>query len=395
MDPVRLKAVGEALGLDRVGIAAARPNEHTRFFPEWLRRGYAGRMDYLPRRAADREDPRQLMPEARSMICATLVYDPDRNAPESWREPNQPAPKTPVPELPAKERVPEGHEPPHRAPSDSEGKRPRGRAQRSEGRISRYAGGDDYHRVLRERLFALAAALEALAEAPVRTRVYVDTGPVLERAYAARAGLGWIGKNTCLIDPELGSYVFLGVILTDLELPPDPPEPDHCGSCRACLDACPTDAFPEPYVMDARRCLSYTTIELRDAIPEPLRAAQGDRVFGCDVCQEVCPWNARPRREVPPDPLGLRARLAPRPEWRRPALEWLLGLDEDAWRRATRHTALRRTRHRGLLRNALVAAGNSGDRSLLPAVRRHAEGADPLLAEHGRWALARLEGPGD
>jgi epoxyqueuosine reductase len=244
--------------------------------------------------------------------------------------------------------------------------------------------------VLIERVRALEAGLAPLAGRPVRTRGYVDTGPVLERAFAAQAGLGWIGKNTCLIHPRLGSYLFLGVVLCDLELEPAAPEPDHCGSCRACLDACPTGAFPEPYVLDATRCLSYTTIELRGAIPEPLRAAHGDWGFGCDICQEVCPWNQRGRRAVPPDAMGLRARLSPREQWRAPALAWVLGLDEPAWRAAARGTALRRTGYRGLLRNALVAAGTSGDASLVPAVRRHLEGGDALLAEHARWALARL-----
>jgi epoxyqueuosine reductase len=184
--------------------------------------------------------------------------------------------------------------------------------------------------------------------------------------------------------------VFLGVLLTDLALEPDRREPDHCGSCRACLDACPTQAFPAPGVLDASRCVSYLTIEARGPVPEALRSAQAEWVFGCDICQEVCPWNTRERRRLPPDRLGLRARLAPRAEWIAPALAWILDLDENAWRAATRGTALRRAKHRALLRNALVAAGNSGDASLRPHVERHAGSADPLLAEHARWALARL-----
>jgi epoxyqueuosine reductase len=340
----RVKGLALAVGFDRVGVAPAEPTPETRFLPEWLARGYAGEMAWIGRRAAERVDPRRVLEGARSVIALALVYDPG----------------------------------------------PRAAASPGELAVARYAGGDDYHDVLLDRVRALEAGLPALAGAPVRTRGYVDTGPVLERAFAARAGVGWIGKNSCVIDPALGSYLFLGVVLTDLALDPDAPEPDHCGSCRACLDACPTDAFPEPYVVDATRCISYTTIELRGAIDEPLRARHGAWGFGCDVCQEVCPWNLRERRRVPDDPLGLRARIAPRPEWLRPSIAWVLGLSEEQWRQATRRTALRRTRYRGLLRNALVAAGNAGDAALVPALRRHAEGPDALLAEHARWALARL-----
>lgn len=341
----RVRAAGRALGFDAVGIAPAEPPPYAGFLGEWLARGYAGEMGWLARRAAEREDPRRVLPGARSVVVVGVVYDP---GPEE-----QPAAGT-------------------------------------AGRIARYAGGADYHDVLLERLRALEAEIAALAPG-AQTRSYVDTGPVLERPLAARAGLGWVGKNTLLIHPALGSYLFLGVVLTDLELPSDAPEPDHCGSCRACLDACPTDAFPEPYVLDASRCLSYTTIELRGAIPEPLRAPQSSWVFGCDVCQEVCPWNLRAKRRVPPDEAGLRAALVPRSEWRAPALARLLALDEAGFRALAGGTALTRARWRGLLRNALVAAGNSGDPALLPALRRHAAGEDALLAEHARWALARLE----
>jgi epoxyqueuosine reductase len=333
-----------ALGFDLVGVARAEPTPETAFLREWLARGYAGEMGYLARRVEERVDPRRLLPGAASLVMVGLVYDPGERSPQAA----------------------------------------------SRAAVARYAGGEDYHEVLGERLRALAAALEPLAGAAVATRVYVDTGPVQERVFAARAGLGWIGKNTCLIHPRLGSYLFLGALLTDLVLTPDASEPDHCGSCRACLDACPTQAFAAPYVLDATRCISYATIESREAVPAALRKAQGDLVFGCDICQEVCPWNTRERRSVPADRFGLRARLAPRPEWVGPALAWLLDLREDAWRLATRRTALRRAKYRGLLRNALVAAGNSGDASLAPRLRRHAESDDAMLAEHARWALEQL-----
>jgi len=344
-DRERVKALAGSLGFDLAGVAPALPPPHAERLPEWLARGYAGGMAWLERRVEERTDPRRLWPEVRSVVVVGLVYDPGE----------------------------------------------RGAVSPGHADVARYAGGDDYHDVLGERLRALGVALEALLGRPVAFRAYVDTGPVLERPLAAAAGLGWIGKNTLLIHPRLGSYLFLGVLLTDAALPPDAPEPDHCGSCRACLDACPTGALVEPGVLDASICLSYTTIELRDAVPEALRAAHGAHVFGCDVCQEVCPWNTRERRGVPPDAAGLRARLAPRNEWRAPSLAWLLSLDEDAWRAATRRTALRRAKHRFLLRNALIAAGNAGDAALEPLLRAHAASEDAIVAEHARWALARLE----
>ncbi len=348
----RVKALALALGFDRAGIAAlGEPTPEAESLRDWIARGRHGEMGWLARRVDERIDPRLRFEWARTAIVVGIVYDtaPGARAPETRAE--------------------------------------------AIGRIARYAGGEDYHDVLLGPLRALGDALEPLVGRPVQSRAYVDTGPLLERALAAQAGLGWIGRNTCLIDPELGSYLFLGVLLTDLELPADAPEPDHCGSCRACLDACPTDAFPAPYVLAATRCLSYTTIELRGAIPEPLRAGQGDWVFGCDICQEVCPWNLRTRRTVPADRAGLRARIAPRADWVRPTLAWLLSLDEDAWRVATRRTALRRTKRRGLLRNALLAAGNAGDPGLAALVGGHVASDDPVIAEAARWALERLAPP--
>ena len=341
----RVKALALAVGFDLAGVTQAVPRPETEFLREWLARGFAGEMGYLERRVEERVDPTRVLDGARSIVAVGLVYDPET--------------------------------PPATGPSSAA--------------IARYAGGDDYHEVMLDRLRALETALTASLDEPIATRIYVDTGPVQERVFAAYAGLGWIGKNTCLIHPSLGSYLFLGVLLTDLPLEPGVREPDHCGSCRACLDACPTGAFPAPYTLDATRCISYATIESRGPIPESMRVDQGNWVFGCDICQEVCPWNLRERRVVPPDASGLRDRIAPRAEWLRPSLQWILDLDEQSWREATRKTALRRARYRGLIRNVLVAAGNSGDRSLAGSIQRHTESSDPLLAEHARWALARLD----
>jgi epoxyqueuosine reductase len=398
----RAKAIALALGFDRAGVARLEPTAESRAFADWIARGRHAEMAWLARNVEKRVDPRNLFEGARSALVVALVYD-QANAPD----------EAPAPLAPGQPATAEG---PASADASGVGARsepqanevdkaratPRSGCVRSDStsgrtppgpataRIAKYARGTDYHDILLPRLRAVGTALEALAQRPTRWRAWVDTGPVLERVLALHAGVGWIGKNTCVIDPALGSFLFLGVLATDLELAPDAREPDHCGTCRACLDACPTGAFAAPYELDAARCLSYTTIELRGAIPEPLRAAHGEWVFGCDVCQDVCPWNRRTRRDVPPDAAGLRAALAPRAEWAAPTLAWLLSLDVGAWRASTRRSALRRAKHRGLLRNAIVAAGASGDRALVGALERHAGGPDELLAEHARWAIAQL-----
>lgn len=342
----RIRALSLALGFDRVGICSPEPIEQSDLFAEWVRRGYAGDMAYLARRFEERVDPKSVQESVRSIVVLGLAYDPSVEQP--------------------------------------------GESESQAGRIASYAGGEDYHDVMLPRVRAVATAIEALVERAVDSRCYVDTGPVLERQLAARAGLGWQGKNTLLIDRRLGSRLFLGVLLCDLELEFDQPHLDHCGTCRACLDACPTEAFPEAYVLDARRCISYTTIELRGDVAPDLRSQHGDWIFGCDVCQDVCPWNRKRGPEDLPDPHGLRARLRPQPQWVGSPLAWVLALDPASWQSATRGTALRRAKYRGLMRNALIAAGNSGDRSLRSAVQLFAEGDDPLLVEHAQWALDRL-----
>ncbi len=342
MDPralaERAKALALEAGFDLAGVAAADAPRELAFFAEWIARGYAGEMAYLTSQAARRGDLRRAFPWARSVVSVGAQY-----------------------------------ETPH--PYSTE-------AGAEAGWIARYAWGDDYHDVMKAMLERLASALESEI-GPFRSRVYVDTGPIVERAYAAAAGLGAWGKNTCLLHPEHGSWFFLGELVTDLDLHPDAPRPDMCGSCTACLDACPTGAFPEPYVLDATRCISYLTIELKGAIPETLRPDMGRQVFGCDICQDVCPWNRRRRHHG-------GAAFEPRPGQAAPDLDDLARLDEEGFRARFRGSAVKRAKRRGLLRNVAVALGNSGDPAHRPALERLAEDPDPLVQEHARWALGRL-----
>jgi epoxyqueuosine reductase len=341
-DPVaraaRAKALAREAGFDLAGVAAAEAPRALAFFPEWIARGHAAEMAYLTGQVARRSDLRAAFPWARSVLSVGLQYD------------------TPAPYSTA-------------APSDR-------------GWIARYAWGDDYHDVMKALLDRVIETLRQEA-GPFEARTYVDTGPIVERAYAAAAGLGAWGKNTCLLHPEHGSWFFLGEAVTDLELAADVPLGDMCGSCTACLDACPTGALPAPYVLDAGRCISYLTIETKGAIPEAQRAGVGRQVFGCDICQDVCPWNRR-RRHRGPDV------FAARPGLEAPSLDELASLDADAFRERFRHSPVKRAKRRGLLRNVAVALGNSGDPSKRPLLERLAADEDPLIREHAVWALERL-----
>jgi len=378
-----LKGRALELGFDAVGIAPADPPAHAAWYREWLDRGWHGAMDYLAREDAVRRrvSLEEALPGCRSVVVVALSYSggEEGRVPDSTPEtagsdgPAGPAPTT-VSGPPPFGPPPEASDP--LAPV-----------------VARYARGPDYHGVFEERLAALAGVVEAIDPA-ARALPYVDYGPVLERDHAQRAGLGWIGKNTLLIDPGRGSWLLLGELLTTLELEPDEPfTADRCGTCDRCIEACPTDAIRGPRRLDARRCISYLTIELRGPIPEELRPAIGNRVFGCDICQEVCPWN----RDAPAGSLAAQAPAAS-PAPGRPVpfdsmsawTEELLGLDEEGFRRRYRGTALYRARREGLLRNLCVGLGNGGRREAVPVLERCLAEGPELVSEHAAWALERL-----
>jgi epoxyqueuosine reductase len=333
----RIKEKGNELGLGAVGITSIAPSEHAAHLDEWLRRGFAGEMRYMARTAGERVDPRTRFPWARSAVVAAVPYLPYR-----------------------------------------------GDRQAQAGlvkHVARYAAGQHYHRVLGERLAALARFIED--EAPgARTLEYADTGAFLERELAARAGLGWFGKSTNLIGPRGDSWLLLGEILTSLDLPPDDPVADRCGSCTACIDACPTGAIPAPYVVDSTRCISYLTIELRDQIPAAKRADLGDWVFGCDICQEVCPWN---RKTEPVQDEAFR----PGPHLENKTLADLVRLDAAAFEAELKPAALERPRRRGLVRNALIVAANTEDEKALAAAEEKLTDPDPVVRGAAAWAIGR------
>ena len=325
-------------GFDEARIAlAAAPAVLTHFKP-WIDSGRAGSMDYLTAQADRRSDLLVAFPWARSVVAVALQYD------------------TPYPYS-------------TEAPGDAW--------------IARYAWGDDYHAVVRARLETLRAALLA-AFGRFESRAYVDTGPVAEKAYAVAAGLGAYGKNTCVLNQRLGSWFFLGVLVTDLDLASDAPVTDICGSCRACLDACPTQAFPEPYVLDARRCISYLTIEVKGSIDPLLRPSMGRHVFGCDICQDVCPWNRK--RQVQGG-----ASFEPRPGNIAPSFEALVRLSPDEFQERFRKNPIKRSKRRGLLRNVAVAIGNAGSAHHLELLNLLMADDDPVVREHAAWGLERLQ----
>ena len=348
----RLKEQARGLGFSLVGVASVEPSDHLDFYRRWVEDERHGEMAYLAREDAivRRADLRGTLPSVRSAVVVGHEYF---------------------------------QEDPPGVPADP-----------ARGVIARYARGQDYHGAIKKRLLELHRWIEASVEGPVEGRVYVDTGPILEREMALRAGVGWFGKNTMLIHPKRGSYFFLGLLLLDLDLDADAPfEEDHCGTCRSCLDACPTgallgrDASGAP-VMDAPRCISYLTIEHRGPIPVELRPLMGNRVYGCDICQEVCPWNERFAR--PAEEEAYRAREGLDGPSLVELADKLLSLDDEEFRQVFRDSAIKRAKRAGLLRNVCVALGNWGDAEAVPVLVRALTDGEALVRGHAAWALGRV-----
>jgi epoxyqueuosine reductase len=341
-----VKQAARSAGFELSGIAAVRDFPELRYFPLWLAKGRAGEMTYLESRNQHGELRRASLkaafPWARSVIVCAANYN--------THHPYSTA----------------GHPP-------------------GRGWISRYAWSRrDYHQSLLARLRRLEAGVrDAWGGQTIEMRSYVDTGPVVERVYAKYAGIGWLGKNTCVINQQMGSWLFLGVIVTSLALPADVPAPDRCGSCTRCIDACPTGAIVAPYELDSNRCISYLTVEKRGIIPEALREAMGRQVFGCDICQDVCPWNRKA-------PASDKEEFQPREGLVNPALAWLAELSQQEFELKFRGSPVKRARRSGLQRNALIALGNSGDSGFLPLAERLARDPDAVVRETAEWARLRL-----
>ncbi|HVY54961.1 MAG TPA: tRNA epoxyqueuosine(34) reductase QueG [Thermodesulfobacteriota bacterium] len=338
-----IKSRAHQVGFDLVGISPAGSFPENRFYKEWVAKGYAGEMKYMERDPQKREDPGEIVPGARSVITCGLNYNTDY---------------------------------PYSTEAGDSGR----------GWIARYAWGDDYHELMDERLKTLEEFIASSADGAL-TRRYVDTGPVLERVYGKYGGIGWTGKNTCLINQRVGSWIFLGEIITTLELEYDGPAPDRCGTCTRCIEACPTGAITEPYVLDSRLCISYLTIELKDGIADGLREKIGNNIFGCDICQDVCPWN---RRAFKTGETGFQ----PREGLYNPALGSFSGLGPDEFSVMFKGSPVKRAKRKGFLRNVLVAMGNSGDKSLIPVIEEYLSDPEPLVREHAEWALRKLGGEG-
>lgn len=342
-----LKHAAEEAGFDLAGIATADGGRELEYFPQWIADGHAGEMKYMEARDDQGDLKRaslaRVAPWARSVIVCAINYNTAHPYSTNAHDPDR-------------------------------------------GWISRYAWSrEDYHDAVLRRLRQVESALQqgVPAEQELTTRSYVDTGPIVERVFAKYAGVGWIGKNTCIINQKTGSWLFLGVILTSLELTPDLPAPDRCGTCTRCIDACPTNAILAPYRLDSNKCISYLTIEKRGSIPEDLREGMGHHVFGCDICQDVCPWNRKAPATSAPE-------FQPRPGLFNPALEWLAEMSAEEFGTTFRGSPIRRAKQSGVRRNVAIAMGNSGNKDLLPVLDQLANDENEAVAESARWARAHL-----
>jgi epoxyqueuosine reductase len=340
-----VKQTASNAGFELAGIAAACDFPDLAHFPAWIEAGRAGEMRYLEARDQagnlKRVSLKSVAPWARTVIVCAINYNTSQPYSTEMQDPRR-------------------------------------------GWISRYAWSqEDYHQAVMRKLRRVEEELKTICPG-AETRCYVDTGPLVERVYAKYAGVGWIGKNTCILNQKMGSWLFLGVIPTSLDLHPDLPAPDRCGTCTRCIDACPTDALIAPYQLDSTQCISYLTIEKRGTVPEEIRTGIGRHVFGCDICQDVCPWNRKA-------PATTATEFQPREGLVDPALEWLAAMAPEEFREKFRGSPIRRTKLSGLRRNAAIAMGNSGNRDFLPILEKLASDEDGLVAEHARWALAKLK----
>ena len=336
---LRVKEEAQRLGFELVGISPVKLPPHEESFAEWLRQGFSGQLEYMKRTKEIRRNPQRLVPWAVSIVSVGMNYYTPFSRPAASPEPK--------------------------------------------GWISRYAWGDDYHHLIKDKLESLLDSIRRICNSPVEGKAFVDSGPVLEREFAGIAGIGWIGKNTHLISPQNGSWFFLGELFLSIALAYDRPIRDRCGKCDLCLKACPTGAFVGPYVLDARRCISYLTIELKGFVPLQLRPLIGNHIFGCDICQEICPYNVKAR------PTMERA-YAPREGLHAPDLIPLLSLDEEEFRRRFRGSPILRAKRKGLLRNVAVALGNARSHEALPALIRALDDEETLVRGHVAWALGQI-----
>jgi len=345
--PNVIKSAASQAGFELCGIAPVQDFPELARFPQWVAEGHAGEMKYLESRDDSgqlrRASLKSVFPWARSVVVCAVNYNTAHPYSTQVQNPTR-------------------------------------------GWISRYAwSSEDYHDSVLRRLRKVEVKIKELcAPEQIETRAYVDTGPIVERVYAKYAGIGWLGKNTCLINQKIGSWLFLGVIITSLELTPDLPAPDRCGTCTRCIDACPTNAFVGPHLLDSNKCIAYLTIEKRGAIPEDLRARIGHQVFGCDICQDVCPWNRKA-------PATNKPEFQPREGFVNPALAWLAEISEEEFREVFRGSPVKRAKRNGLRRNALIAIGNAEDLSLVSNARRAMNDPDAAVAEAAQWAMKRLK----